>query len=59
MKTALFSAFCLMVYSSLSFAQSAQTFDITSYKLPAGWQQQRDQNSLRMQRRIGRTKLFV
>jgi len=46
MKRILFAAFCLMVYSSLSLAQSPQTFDITSYKLPAGWQEQRDQNSV-------------
>ena len=35
-----------MVCSSLSLAQSVQTFDITTYKLPTGWQQQRDHNSL-------------
>src|SRR5262245_15111961 len=46
MKRLLFATLCLLISSGASLAQSVQTFDITTYKLPSGWQKQVDQDSL-------------
>jgi hypothetical protein len=48
MKRLLFAAFCFLISSGVSLAQSVETFDILTYKLPAGWQKQSDQNSLQI-----------
>ena len=48
MKRLFFAVLFLLVSSGFSLAQSIETFDITTYKLPAGWQKQGDQNSLQI-----------
>ena len=45
MKRAVFAAFCVLASFGVSLAQSVETFDIATYRVPAGWQKRIDQNS--------------
>ena len=48
MKRIPFAVFCFLVSAGVLLAQSLETFDIATYRLPAGWQKQADQNSLQI-----------
>ena len=46
MKQLLFAAICLLFFSLSSFAQPSETFDIATFRSPAGWNKQATQNSI-------------